>query len=456
MDFPDIPGYQIQEEIGRGSMGVVYRARHIALDRVVALKVLNPRYSSDEQFVKSFSQEAKTIARLSHPNIVLVHDFGHTEDPEGVYYLTMQFVHGRTVRDLMEVRRPTPLESAQIIRQIADALDYAHRHEVIHRDVKPGNIMLCPDGKAMIMDFGVASGYYAGSEGHVWIAAGSPTYMSPEQCKGLKASPRSDQYSLGITLYEMVSGKPPFTARDPNAAKQQQISEAPPPLRLGRTDISPRMEAAVFRAISKLPEMRFVTVNDFADEFERACQEKPADDILVGTAPGADQPVPTAASLVGGESFAAASRSTSSGVYVSAIRSAGEGRRRRSLALVLLLLVLCGGAAAAAYFTYFRPPSAPAVTKKKTTKSSKGRRSGSGSRRTSGSGGTPSVSIDHSPGAATGPDSSSGEGEKSSSEEEATSSEHSGESEETPAPEHSGESGSEKTDDKGSGDSGTQ
>jgi serine/threonine-protein kinase len=369
MNLPEIPGYQIQEQIGQGSMGVVYRARHLALDRVVALKVLNPQFSQDESFLKSFSQEAKTVARLQHPNIVTVHDFGCHE---GLYYLTMQFVHGRTVKELLAIRRPNPLECGQIIRQIADALDYAHREEVIHRDVKPGNIMLCPDGKAMIMDFGVASGYYAGSTGDVWVMAGSPAYMSPEQCKGHKASPRSDQYALGITLYEMVTGRLPFEAKDTSAVRKQQISDSPPPLRLGRTDITPRMEAAVLRALAKIPEMRFVTVLDFANEFEAACQERPATDVLVGNAPGPDapSPIPGAApvSLIGGEKFASPQRSTMSSVYVSATRGVADSRRRRSFVLVMLLLLLCGGAGGAAYYVYFRPPAVTAPAKPKKTK----------------------------------------------------------------------------------------
>lgn len=361
MGFPEIPGYELQEVIGKGGMGVVYKARHLALDRIVALKVLHEAFAGDEGFLKSFSQEAKTIAKLLHPNIVSVYDFGNYE---GTYYLSMQYVQGRPVMDVMASRKLSMQECASIMLQMGEALDFAHRHGIIHRDIKPGNILLCPDGKAMVMDFGVAYGTYDSGATTMWIAAGSPAYMSPEQCKGRNASPRSDQYSLGVTVYEMLTGRLPFGESDPVTVMRQHISETPAPLRMGRTDIGPRLEAAVNRALSKMPEMRFQSVGEFAREFDEAWRDTKPPETLVGAAPAAF-PVGNIAgigrapvSLVDGQNPNAARHNPMAGyVYATA---AGD-RRGSSVWKWAIALVLAGGLGGAGYIAYqhMSAPSGP-------------------------------------------------------------------------------------------------
>jgi eukaryotic-like serine/threonine-protein kinase len=284
MAFPEIPGYEILEQIGRGGMGVVYKARHLSLDRIVALKVLSATVSDDADFVKCFAQEAKLIAKLSHPNIVSVYDFGNHGD---IYYLSMQYAQGQTVRDIMASRKLTLQECASVVLQIADALDYAHRSEVIHRDIKPGNIMVCADGRALLMDFGVAFGTYSTGASAVWLTAGSPAYMSPEQCMGRGAAPRSDQYSLGVTVYEMITGRLPFPDADPVVTMRQHIHDTPTPMRMGRLDITPRLEAAVARALNKRPEMRYMSAMEFAREVDAAVKEEPQQQSYIGQTPAA-------------------------------------------------------------------------------------------------------------------------------------------------------------------------
>lgn len=382
MGFPDIPGYQIEGELGKGGMGVVYRARHIALDRVVALKVIDPKFVRDPEFIKSFALEAKLVARLSHPNIVSVYDFGCSDAQQGIYYLSMQYVQGSTLRDLLFVRRPTLMECASIIHQVADALDFAHREQVVHRDIKPGNILLCPNNKAMVIDFGVAYGTKTNAPDSVWLQAGTRSYMSPEQCKGQMATPRSDQYSLAVTVYEMLTGRLPFTATEPLAVMQQHISDMPPPLRMGRTDITPRIEVAILRALSKIPEMRFPTVGAFARELEAACTEAQAVEGLVRSSSGAAQqssfpsaplagpPVGTrtgAVSLVEGTAVVSAPQTVYRTGYLNAVRGAHEGRGRRSLLTCLLTITLLAGLGAAGYFTYLHQLAATAADKAKVT-----------------------------------------------------------------------------------------
>ncbi len=357
MSLPEIPSYEIESEIGIGGMGVVYRARHVSLDRIVALKVIHPKFVRDAGFVKGFAQEAKTVARLSHPNIVSIYDFGCHE---GVYYLSMEYVHGSTLRDLLFIRRPKWEECASIVNQVAAALDFAHREEVVHRDIKPGNVLLCANGKTMVIDFGVAHASYSNAPDSVWLAAGTRSYMSPEQCKGQWATARSDQYSLGVVVYEMLTGRLPFTASDPLAVMQQHISDIPPPLRTGRTDITPRVEAAVLRSLSKIPEMRFSTTGAFARELETALVEARAMDAPITSPAGAASASASApsgprsgpVSLVDGMPAESRSKSSYRIGYLSAVRGVSGKSFRRSARAKLLVLFLVGALGAGGYYVY--------------------------------------------------------------------------------------------------------
>ena len=227
-----IPGFQLLGKIGRGAMATVYKARQLSLDRIVAIKVLPRRYSEDPEFVVRFYREGQTAARLAHHNIVQAIDVGET--PDGHHYFVMEYVDGQTLYDIMQ---PPPLgegrsfseaEALDIGIQIADALAHSHRRGLVHRDVKPKNIILMPGGKAKLTDLGLArdlSDKHA-AESEAGKAYGTPYYISPEQIRGeIDIDHRADVYSMGATLYHMITGRPPFDGDTPSAVMHKHLKE---------------------------------------------------------------------------------------------------------------------------------------------------------------------------------------------------------------------------------------
>jgi hypothetical protein len=250
--------YEIVAEIGRGAMGVVYQAIQRSLGRPVAIKRLPAHLAMDDEFVQRFRREAHALARLNHAHIVAVHDMEKDGDQ---YLLVMEFVEGQSLRALLQEKGPlAPREAARIAAEVAAALDAAHRCEVVHRDVKPDNILIRKDtGSAKVTDFGIAS--VAGSDFRTMTPSmiGTPKYMSPEQVQGKQVSGTADVYALGIVLYEMLSGRPPFLGNDPLAVAHQQIHEAPPDLAGSTPGLPPALLRIVARALEKDPERRFAT-----------------------------------------------------------------------------------------------------------------------------------------------------------------------------------------------------
>src|SRR5918992_4449161 len=204
-----LASYTLLEPIGHGGMAIVYKARQETLDRTVAVKVLSEALAASEEFIERFRREARTAANMRHPNVITVHDFG--QDERGVPYLVMEFIEGDTLADLMDAG----LDDARVpdlLDQIAAGLDYAHARGVIHRDIKPGNVLLTDDGRAVLADFGLAwliEGTPLTMAGGV---VGTPEYMSPEQASGDPIDHRSDVYALGVVLFEMLTGERPFAA----------------------------------------------------------------------------------------------------------------------------------------------------------------------------------------------------------------------------------------------------
>ncbi|MDP9425468.1 MAG: protein kinase [Actinomycetota bacterium] len=224
--------YGISGLLGSGGMAKVYLAHDEVLGRDVALKVLREQYAENDEFVERFRREAQAAASLSHPNIVATYDRGRSED--GSYYIVMEYVPGGTLKD--RILRDGPMDpdrAARVAAQIASALDAAHERGVIHRDVKPQNVLLTASGDAKVADFGIARAASESSLSGTSVILGTVSYMSPEQVMGKVAGPRSDLYSLGVVLHEMLTGRVPFEAENPMAVSMKHVNELAPPWGIG-------------------------------------------------------------------------------------------------------------------------------------------------------------------------------------------------------------------------------
>jgi eukaryotic-like serine/threonine-protein kinase len=258
--------YRIMRKLGSGGMADVYLAEDEELGRRVAIKILNDRHANDEQFVERFRREAKNAAGLSHPNIVSIYDRG---EAEGTYYIAMEYLDGRSLKELVVARGPLPIpDSIEATRQVLSALRFAHRKGVVHRDIKPHNVMADADGRLKVTDFGIArAGVSQMTEAGSII--GTAQYLSPEQARGAAVDQRSDLYSIGIVLYEMLTGQVPFTGESPVEIAMKHLSDAPRPPSLLRPDISPDLDMVVLRALAKNPEDRFQTAEEMDEELQR-------------------------------------------------------------------------------------------------------------------------------------------------------------------------------------------
>ena len=254
--------YTLVEPLGQGGMATVYKGYQQSLNRYVAIKVLRGELARDEKFVARFRREALAVARLSHPSILHVYDAGAAD---GVYYIVMDYAPGGTLKDLMR-RGPLSTERAiSVATQIAEALDYAHRQGVIHRDVKPSNILLTIDGRPQLTDFGIAKALYEHEQlTRTGTSIGTPEYMAPEQIEGQSVDGRADIYALGIVLYEMLSGRTPFHAETPMAMVYKQLNDPPPPLRSVGVSVPGWLESVLNQALAKNPAARFQRASDMA------------------------------------------------------------------------------------------------------------------------------------------------------------------------------------------------
>ena len=258
--------YRIVRKLGSGGMADVYLAEDEELGRRIAIKILNDRHANDEQFVERFRREAKNAAGLSHPNIVSIYDRG---EAEGTYYIAMEYLDGRSLKELVVARGPLPIGDAiDASRQVLAALRFAHRKGVVHRDIKPHNVMADADGRLKVTDFGIArAGVSQMTEAGSII--GTAQYLSPEQARGAAVDQRSDLYSVGVVLYEMLTGKTPFSGETPVEIAMKHLSDPPRPPSLERPDISPDLDMVVLRALAKSPDDRFQTAEEMDAELER-------------------------------------------------------------------------------------------------------------------------------------------------------------------------------------------
>jgi serine/threonine protein kinase len=260
--------YELEKLVGSGGMSNVFRAHDRLLERTVALKILHEQYTRDDDYVERFRREARAVAKLAHPNIVTVIDRG---EQDGRQFIVFEYVDGQ---NLKELTRDGPLEVQQAIGltlQVAGALSFAHERGLVHRDVKPQNVLLNEDGQAKVTDFGIARSLDVQGVTHTGTVLGTSDYIAPEQARGQRVDPKTDIYSLGAVLYELLVGEVPFAGDNFVAVAMRHVSEPAPSVLEHRPDCPPRLDFAIQRAMAKDPDDRFASMEDFAAELE-ACR----------------------------------------------------------------------------------------------------------------------------------------------------------------------------------------
>ncbi|HXH95641.1 MAG TPA: Stk1 family PASTA domain-containing Ser/Thr kinase [Gaiellaceae bacterium] len=264
--------YRIVRKLGAGGMANVYLAEDQELGRRVAIKILNDRHANDDQFVERFRREAKNAAALTHPNIVSIYDRG---EAEGTYYIAMEYLDGRSLKELIVSRGPAPVNVAlEYARQILAALRFAHRHGIVHRDIKPHNVLVDGEGRLKVTDFGIARAG-ASQMTEVGSIVGTAQYLSPEQAHGSAVDQRSDLYSLGVVLYELLTGTAPFHGDTPVEIAMKHLSHAPEPPSALRPDVPQELDWVVMRALAKDPEERYQSAQEMDADLERVARGAP-------------------------------------------------------------------------------------------------------------------------------------------------------------------------------------
>jgi serine/threonine-protein kinase len=264
--------YEIVAELGKGAMGVVYRANDPMLNRAVAIKTINMAEAENEgvaEYEARFYQEAKAAGGLNHPNIVIIYDIGRSGN---LVYMAMEYVEGKELRELLTEGQPLPVvQAVDIAAQVADGLAYAHQHHVIHRDIKPANILITSDGRAKIADFGIARMRSAETRTQTGVIMGSPKYISPEQVIGKRADHRSDVFSLGVILFQCLTGTTPFNGDGLSALMYQITNYDPPAPSTVNPQVPVMLDYIVAKVLNKVPESRYQSGSDFANDL-RECR----------------------------------------------------------------------------------------------------------------------------------------------------------------------------------------
>jgi serine/threonine-protein kinase len=267
--------YKIVRKLGAGGMADVYLAEDQELGRRVAIKILNDRHAADDQFIERFRREAKNAAGLSHPNIVSIYDRG---EAEGTYYIAMEFLDGRSLKELIVGRGPAPIKTAvEYTRQVLAAIGFAHKHGIVHRDIKPHNVLVGPEGRLKVTDFGIArSG--ASQMTEVGSIIGTAQYLSPEQARGAPVDQTSDLYSVGVVLFELLTGQVPFTGDTPLEIAMKHLSEPPKPPSELRPEVPHDLDLVVLRALAKDPSDRYHSAEEMDADLQRVLQGLPIGD----------------------------------------------------------------------------------------------------------------------------------------------------------------------------------
>jgi beta-lactam-binding protein with PASTA domain/tRNA A-37 threonylcarbamoyl transferase component Bud32 len=290
--------YELGALVGHGGMAEVYRAADTRLGRDVAVKVLRPDLARDPAFLSRFRREAQSAASLNHPMVVAVYDTGQDNGvTPPLPYIVMEYVSGRTLREVLQSEgRITPQRATEIVADVCTALEYSHRAGIIHRDIKPGNVMLTPEGAVKVMDFGIARAIAASTSTVTATAAvmGTAQYLSPEQARGETVDARSDLYSAGVLFYELLTGRPPFTGDSPVAIAYQHVREDPAPPSTLEPDLPPDLDAVVMKSLAKNPDNRYQSAHEMREDLERVLTGTKvlATPILAAPVPGREGPPP--------------------------------------------------------------------------------------------------------------------------------------------------------------------
>src|SRR4051794_32521244 len=259
--------YKILKKIGAGGMADVYCAEDQTLGRQVAIKILNDRHAGDEQFVERFRREAQNAAGLNHPNIVTIYDRG---EAEGTYYIAMEFLDGRSLKELIVARGPSPIPVAiGYARQVLAALRFSHRNGIVHRDIKPHNVIVDAEGRIKVTDFGIARAGAASQMTEAGSIIGTAQYLSPEQARGAPVDQTSDLYSVGVLLYELLTGTVPFTGDTPVEIAMKHLSQVPEPPSAKRPEVPDDLDAVVLRALAKDPHDRYASAEEMDADLAR-------------------------------------------------------------------------------------------------------------------------------------------------------------------------------------------
>lgn len=265
-----VENYKILELIGSGGMANIFKAIQLSLDRPIALKIMHQHLTVNDEFIARFEKEAKQAAQLQHENIVSIIDYGSDKN---IYYIAMEYVEGKNLREILERQKRLPLEICLLIcHQIAEGLKFAHNHNLIHRDIKPSNIILSDDGRVLLTDFGIAKGGDDLTITATGQMIGSPAYMSPEQAAGRPMDQRSDIFSLGIILFEIISGVKPFNGDTYEAMVASIMSEKPESLQQLRVDVNPEIDELVNKALVKVVDSRYKNAEEFSDRIYKELQ----------------------------------------------------------------------------------------------------------------------------------------------------------------------------------------
>jgi serine/threonine-protein kinase len=343
--------YELTHRIARGGMAEVYRAKDRLLDRPVALKILFPELSVDRAFVERFRREAQAAANLSHPNIVPVFDWG---EDAGTYFIVMEFIDGRPLSAVLREVGPLPPEqAADIGAHVAGALAFAHKHGVIHRDVKPGNVLITNDNQVKVTDFGIARAMNTEeSLTQTGAVMGTATYFSPEQAEGIGVDPRTDVYSLGVVLFEMLTGRPPFLGDTPVAVASKHVRDTAPQPRDLNPELPFDLESIVMKAMAKSPDQRYDSADDLRADLLRFEEGRP---VLADQTAVVDAYSPASTAVVAGVGAAGAVTAVNRTELVPARRGssptvgiAGTTRRRTRKGPIVLLVVLLAALAVVA------------------------------------------------------------------------------------------------------------